>query len=180
MEVSEIIAYNFRKIREERNLSMGQLAEQAGISKVVLSQIEKGDSNPTINTLWKVADALNMPLSSLIELPELQAVHVKKKELVGMSEDKYHMFNYYVKNQNRSFEVYLVEMEPGCEHVAQGHSANVVEYIIVHQGTAVMEVNGVRYVLETDDSMYFDASVPHTYINETDEQVKLSSIIYYT
>lgn len=46
MEIGEIIAYNLKRIREERNLSLGQLADSAGVSKVVLSQIEKGDSNP--------------------------------------------------------------------------------------------------------------------------------------
>lgn len=57
MEISAIIAINLKRIREERKLSMGQLAEMAGVSKVVLSQLEKGTANPTINTIWKITGA---------------------------------------------------------------------------------------------------------------------------
>ena len=58
MEIGKIIAHNLKRLREERNLSQGQLAEMAGVSKVIISQIEKGDSNPTINTIWKLTGAL--------------------------------------------------------------------------------------------------------------------------
>ena len=61
MEISAIIAINLKRIREERKLSMGQLAEMAGVSKVVLSQLEKGTANPTINTIWKITGALGLP-----------------------------------------------------------------------------------------------------------------------
>ena len=81
MEIGEIIAYNLKRIREERNLSLGQLADSAGVSKVVLSQIEKGDSNPTINTIWKITGALQLPYTSLLELPETDAVHIKKADI---------------------------------------------------------------------------------------------------
>lgn len=179
MEISEVIAYNLRKIRNERNLSLGQLAEQAGVSKVVLSQIEKGDSNPTINTIWKITGALQLPYTSLLEFPDTQAVHIKKKDISEMRDDKYHIFSYYPKEQNRNFELYQIEMEPGCVHSSIGHSANSSEYIMMIEGTAILEVNGKEYVLETDDGLYFDASVPHCYRNETKKKVKMELLIYY-
>ena len=80
MEIGKIIAYNLKKLREEQNLSQGQLAERAGVSKVIISQIEKGDSNPTINTIWKLTSALGLPYTSLLEMEETRAVYVKKKE----------------------------------------------------------------------------------------------------
>lgn len=61
MNINSIIAENLKTLRTERNLSLGQLAELSGISKVMLSQIEKGDTNPTINTLWKIAKGLKVP-----------------------------------------------------------------------------------------------------------------------
>ena len=51
METSQIIAENIKRIRTEQGLSLGQLAELSGVSKVILSQIEKGNSNPTVNTM---------------------------------------------------------------------------------------------------------------------------------
>ncbi|EQG75728.1 helix-turn-helix family protein [Clostridioides difficile DA00165] len=55
MSINTVIAKNLNRLRNERNLSLGQLAELSGVSKVMLSQIEKGDSNPTVNTIWKIA-----------------------------------------------------------------------------------------------------------------------------
>ncbi|HEK9068094.1 TPA: helix-turn-helix transcriptional regulator, partial [Clostridioides difficile] len=51
MSINTVIAKNLNRLRNERNLSLGQLAELSGVSKVMLSQIEKGDSNPTVNTI---------------------------------------------------------------------------------------------------------------------------------
>ena len=55
MELGKIIAINLNELRTERNLTLGQLSKISGISKAMLSDIEKGNSNPTINTLWKIA-----------------------------------------------------------------------------------------------------------------------------
>ena len=67
MELGKIIAFNLKRLRMERNLSQGQLAKEAGISKAMLSDIEKGGSNPTINTIWKIANGLNVPYTKLMD-----------------------------------------------------------------------------------------------------------------
>lgn len=179
MEISGIIAHNLKRLREERKLSLGQLAELAGVSKVVLSQIEKGDSNPTINTIWKITGALQLPYTSLLEMPETQAVHIKKKDIAELEEDKYHIFSYYPKDQHRNFELYQIEMDPGCVHPSIGHSTNSSEYIMMVEGNAIIEVDGKEYLLEADDGLYFEASVPHCYKNTSDKKVKMELLIYY-
>lgn len=130
----KLIAYNLKKLREEQNLSQGQLAERAGVSKVIISQIEKGDSNPTINTIWKLTSALGLPYTSLLEMEEPRAVYVKKKERSEISEGKYHIYNYYPKNAERNFEVYQIEMDAGCDHTSVGHCANSFEYLVLTDG----------------------------------------------
>ncbi|APH14458.1 helix-turn-helix family protein [Clostridium sporogenes] len=65
--INSIIAENLKTLRTERNLNLGQLAKLSDISKVMLSQIEKGDTNPTINTLWKIAKGLKVLYISLLE-----------------------------------------------------------------------------------------------------------------
>jgi len=179
MEIGKIIAYNLKRIRTERNLSLGQLADSAGVSKVMLSQLEKGDANPTINTIWKITGALNLPYTSLLELTETPAVHVKKSEISELVEGGYHIFSYYPKDQNRSFEMYQIQMDAGCIHFSIGHPTNSSEYILVTEGQAVLEVNGKEYHLDTEDALYFDASVEHCYRNDTDHVTKMSLLIYY-
>jgi transcriptional regulator with XRE-family HTH domain len=179
MEICEIIAKNLKRIREERHLSLGQLAEQAGVSKVILSQIEKGDSNPTINTIWKITGALQLPYTSLLEPAEVKTVHIKKVDIQELEEDKYHIYRYYPKNQDRNFEMYQIEMDIGCSHSSIGHSSNSSEYIMVIEGELLMDINSKEYVLEKDDALFFDASYPHIYKNISNERVKAVLIIYY-
>jgi transcriptional regulator with XRE-family HTH domain len=179
MEIGEIIAVNLKRIREDRHLSLGQLAEQAGVSKVILSQIEKGDSNPTINTIWKITGALQLPYTSLLEPPEVKTVHICKKDIHDLEEDGYHIFSYYPKDQDRNFEMYQIEMDAGCVHESIGHSSNSSEYIMVMEGRMTLEINGAEYLLEPDDALYFDASYPHIYKNASNQRVKAVLIIYY-
>jgi transcriptional regulator with XRE-family HTH domain len=179
MEIGEIIAVNLKRIRKERHLSLGQLAEQAGVSKVILSQIEKGDSNPTINTIWKITGALQLPYTSLLEPPEAKAVYVRKMDIHDLEEDRYHIYSYYPKNQDRNFEMYQIEMDAACVHESIGHSSNSSEYIMVIDGKMILEVNGSEYLLQSDDALYFDASYPHIYKNVSDRRVKAVLIIYY-
>lgn len=179
MEIGNIIGYNLKKIREERNLSQGQLAEMAGISKVVISQIEKGNSNPTINTIWKLTGALNLPYTSLLEMESTKTVLVKKADVSELVEDKYHILSYYSKNADRNFEIYQIEMEGGCNHPSIGHSSPSNEYILLTEGEIMMIVDGCEYELQKEDAIFFDASAPHCYINHKKETAKMTLIIQY-
>lgn len=179
MEIGEIIAHNLKKWRMEKNMSQGQLAEKAGISKVIISQIEKGDSNPTINTIWKLTGALELPYTSLLEPEETKTVYVKKTDIKDLAEDKYHIFNYYAKNAERNFEMYQIEMEAECDHPSIGHSINSFEYVLLTEGEIMIEVNRKEYRLQKEDALYFDASVPHRYVNLGKETAKATLIIQY-
>lgn len=180
MEIGEIIAYNLKRLREERNLSLGQLAEMAGVSKVMLSQLEKGGANPTINTIWKITGALRLPYTSLLELPESDVIHVEKKNLHDLVEDGYHIFTYYAKDADRNFELYQIEMDVGCVHRSIGHSTDSSEYLLVVEGQMTLEVGDTAYFLDTDDGFCFHAAVPHTYRQEGAGKTKLVLMICYT
>lgn len=179
MDIGKIIAYNLKRLREERNLSQGQLAERAGVSKVIVSQIERGDANPTINTIWKLTGALGLPYTSLLEAEPSKAVYVKKSNVFEMIEGKYHIFNYYSKNRERNFELYQIELDTGCHHRSIGHSTNSFEYVIMTDGEMVLGVRDREYILEQDDALCFDASVPHYYVNNSTEKVKAVLLIQY-
>lgn len=180
MKIGEIIAYNLKRLREERNLSLGQLAEMAGVSKVMLSQLEKGASNPTINTVWKITGALHEPYTSLLELPQDHAIHIRKQEIHPLIEDKYHIFNYYPKQADRNFELYQIELEPGCVHASIGHPMDSSEYIMMMEGRMELEVRGTAYQLAPDDGFCFNASAPHVYRNKEAQRVKAVLMIFYT
>jgi transcriptional regulator with XRE-family HTH domain len=177
--IGAIIGNNLQKIRSKRNLSLTKLAEMTGLSKVILSQIEKGDANPTINTIWKITSALSLPYSSLLEQPENPAAVVHKKDLPDLVQGRYHIFNYYPENAQHSFELYQVEMEPGCVHSSIGHAAKGKETIMVIEGEMQLEDAEETYLLQKDDAFSFDASGPHTYKNQTDACCRMVVMIDY-
>ncbi|MDO4623115.1 MAG: XRE family transcriptional regulator [Eubacteriales bacterium] len=179
MEVNEIIALNLKRFREEKNLSLGQLAELAGVSKVMLSQVEKGSSNPTINTIWKIASALQVTYTDLLELPDTNVIHVRKADIHPLDEDTYHIFGYYKRDSSRNFELYQIEMDEGCVHESIGHSRESFEYIMMIEGEMELDVNGERHVLQPDDGFCFDAKMPHRYINCSSQKVKAVLMIAY-
>ena len=59
--INLVISMNLKHIREERKLSLDKVAKMTGVSKSMLGQIERGDSNPTIATVWKIANGLTGP-----------------------------------------------------------------------------------------------------------------------
>ena len=70
MDVNNIIAHNAKAIREQRRLTLDAAAEATGVSRSMLAQIEKGDVNPTISVLWKIANGYKVSFTALMEQPQ--------------------------------------------------------------------------------------------------------------
>ena len=181
MEVNQIIAQNLKKLRLERNFSLGQLAELSQVSKVMLSQIEKGDTNPTINTIWKIANGLKVPYTALLQQREDDTIIVKKSEIaMQMGDDKhYRIFCYYPNNPQRNFELFQIELDAGYSYTSIGHSEKSQEYIMVLEGKLQLTVNNKTYDLHPDDTICFTASAKHIYTSGGAEELKAVIINFY-
>lgn len=181
MNINLIIAENLKRLRKERNLSLGQLAELSDISKVMLSQIEKGDTNPTINTIWKIANGLKVPYTSLLEQQEHNAYVIKKSDIVAQLTDEghYRLYCYYPNTPNRNFELFQMELDEGCHYTSVGHSEKSQEYIMVLEGELTLEVNNKTFILNANDTISFTASTKHVYFNSGHCTLKTSIINFY-
>lgn len=181
MELSKIIALNLRALRNERNLTLGQLAKEAGISKAMLSDIEKGGSNPTINTIWKIANGLKVPYTKLIDGVEKETTVVRKAEPVMQTGETqaYRVYCYYKTTPVRNFELFYVELDAASSNRSIGHAERAQEYIYIIRGTLVLHTEGRDYTLQAGDSLVFDSSIEHTYSNEQDTLLAFIVINYY-
>ena len=181
MNVNAIIAENLQNIRLQQNKSLGQLAEQTGLSKAVLSNIEKGNANPTINTIWKIAEALHAPYSALLEQRPSVVRKVAYEDLVMQADENghYRIGCYYPTAPQRDFECFLLSFDPHVSHTTEGHTEHSHEYIFVRRGKLKLEVAGQSFLLKTGDSLTFDATVRHTYINESDAVSEALCINHY-
>ncbi len=181
MEVNRIIAENLRRLRAERNLSLGALSGLCGVSKMMLSQIEKGDTSPTINTVWKIANGLKVPYTALLEQQVPSAVVLKKADLATQHGDDIHyrIFCYYTNTPDRNFELFQLEMDPGHSYQSIGHPEKGQEFIMVFSGCLTLTVGTRTYTLQQDDAISFVAAEEHTYAACGSEMLKAAIINFY-
>jgi transcriptional regulator with XRE-family HTH domain len=181
MEITLIIAGNLKKLRTERNLSLGQLSSLCGVSKVMLSQIEKGDTNPTINVLWKIANGLKVPYTALLDQPPDNTTVVKRSEIIEQDGDNehYRIFCFYPNTPRRNFELFQLELDCGHKYDSIGHSEKSQEYILVSEGELTLSVNNKRYVLKKDEAVEFTASNKHSYYSSGNTTLKAVVINFY-
>lgn len=181
MEIGSVIAENLNRLRTERNLSLGQLSALCDVSKVILSQIERGEANPTINTLWKIANGLKVPYTELMRQTQ-QEMQIIKKAAIDSGHNEtgdYRIFCYYESSPYRNFELFQIELDAGKSYTSIGHSEKSEEYIMVLSGTLCLEVQGNSYHLTADDSISFTASTAHTYTACGEQMLRAVVINYY-
>lgn len=181
MELSKIIASNLKVLRNERNLTLGQLAKESGISKAMLSDIEKGNSNPTINTIWKIANGLKVPYTKLIDNIDKETTIIRKSEPIMQTGEtqSYRVYCYYKTTPVRNFELFYVELDAESSNNSIGHSKKAQEYVYIIKGELTLNTEKGDYTLKEGDSLVFDSSINHTYINNQNTLLTFMVINYY-
>lgn len=165
MEISQILGQNLKRLRTARNLSLGQLADRCGVSKVMLSQMERGESNPTVNTLWKIVNGLGVSYSALMERQNTPTDVVRCGQVPVQSDDggSYHLACYFANTPERGFEIYRDTLDAGAVHRTNGHGPGTEEFVCLEHGRLSMTVGDQEHTLEVGDAISFDASLPHSY-----------------
>ncbi len=181
MDISAVIGDNLRRIRLERNLSLGKLSEICSVSKVMLSQIEKGASNPSVNTVWKIADALGVPYTALLEKNVDGGVVVSGSDVQvqQLDEGKGELRCYYHHTSGRIFELFRMTVFAGCVYTSQGHGERTDEYTLVIKGDLTITLDDGDHVLHAGDALSFHSDKKHSYANTGDAPLELVIINYY-
>ena len=175
------IGRKINKIRRNKGLSLDKLADLTGVSKSMLGQIERGESIPTVTTLWKIATGLRMSFTSLLE-EEKSAVSVVSVEdiepLYGEGQD-YRVFPFFPFDPKKQFEIFLLEFGAGYVHNAESHNVGVEEYLIITKGKLEVEVDSETFTIHEGNAIRFFADLPHIYRNLTEEITKAILVLYY-
>lgn len=182
MDINLTVAQNIKTIREAKKLTLDAAAKQTGVSRSMLAQIEKGDVNPTISVLWKIANGYKVSFTSLTNANNDEVVVISSKTTPPLIADDGKYINYpiFTFNEQRLFETYRIEIAPDGVLSAQPHLAGTEEYITVFDGSVDIIVEDEIYHLQKGDSIKFKADTNHGYKNAGDNTVFLSMLIYYT
>ncbi len=178
-DLSNIIGVNLKRLRVKGGLSLERLAAISGVSKSMLGQIEQGKSAPTINLLWKVAQALGVPFSALYSNSnnsEVEVLPLTKAKVLYSQDGSFSsraLFPFDAENRNTEF--YELRIKPRGEERAEAHANGTIENIVVSEGEVEILVEHKSYLLAKGDAIHFKADVPHTYRNYSNSSV---SVLY--
>ncbi len=165
MEIGSII----RKLRRKQGISIEQLAEKTGLSTGLISQLERDITGPSVASLWKISKALNVSINYFFEEYEDNNPIVRKSERKKIQLPNSNItYELLCPNLQKSIEMLLVKIEPGECSTEDLISHEGEECGYVFQGTLKVKWGDKEYILDEGDSIYFDSTVPHRYVNSGD------------
>jgi transcriptional regulator with XRE-family HTH domain len=164
--VEHLIAGRVRELRAARNWTLDEAATALGISRRSLAMIERGDANPNLTTLLRVASGLGVSLASLVEAePEPPSV------LLGEANGR--VLWRTTKGSRASLLVASGELElwrwsiaPGDHRDGEPHSPGTVEALLVLEGELILQMRTVETQVATGRSALFAGDQPHAYQNQ--------------
>ena len=180
-QLSLKIGERLKEIRNTRHLTLDEAAELTGVSKPMLGQIERGQSSPTINVLWKISTGLKIPLSFFCRQPETEytVAGLSEKEMIMGEDGGMRAYPLFPFDPARNLEVFYIEFDAGVQHDSMPHVEGVEEYIFLVQGALKMIIGGKEVVLQEKQSIRFGADISHTYHNVSDEVCTVYNVIFY-
>lgn len=180
-QVSLTIGERLKEIRNTRHLTLDEAAELTGVSKPMLGQIERGQSSPTINVLWKISTGLKIPLSFFCRQPETEytVAGLSEKEMITEEDGGMRAYPLFPFDPARNVEVFYIEFDAGVQHDSVPHVEGVEEYIFLVQGALKMIIGEKEVVLQEKQSLRFGADISHTYHNVSDEVCTVYNVIFY-
>jgi XRE family transcriptional regulator, regulator of sulfur utilization len=179
---SSTVGPRVRALREAMGLSLRDLAERSGVSAPMLSQVERGETSPTLSVAVKIAAGLELTLSQLLRLDEGQHVAVSRASGRRRYERGGHRFEELTPPlPGQRADVSLHTLEPGATTGGREdppmHEPGSRETAVVLAGTLALIVDGSRHDLGEGDSVTFDADLPHHFENDGSEPTRFVAVI---
>ena len=178
---NQTIGKQLKKTRQNRNMTLDELAEVTGVSKPMLGQIERGQSSPTVTTLWKIATGMKIPFSSFLQEQEAEytVVDLQERDVLIEENGAMKVYTLFAFDPIRSCEAFYIEFESGCKHMSDKHNDGVEEYIFVIHGKLDMVLNGTEITLGEKQAVRFEANIPHLYMNPYKDTCNIYNFIFY-
>ena len=181
-----VIGARVKALRESSGLSLRDLTERSGVSAPMLSQVERGETSPTLTVAARIAAGLDLRLSQLLRLDESGAVTIVRasQRQRGGNKRRGHSFEVLTSGQpGQRAELSRHTLAPGGATGAVDdppmHEPGSRETALVEQGSVILVCDGQRYVLDKGDCVTFDADLPHHFENpkERDVEAELLAVV---
>lgn len=179
--LASIIGENLRRLRDARALSLDSAAELCGVSKSMLGQIERKESNPTITTLWKIAAGFRVPLPSLLQAPRaaFELFRAADQSPFFAGDERRRLFTLFGYEAPFGFEALRLEIEGKETLETRPHAVGSTEFLTIASGKLQIELGDETLLLEDGDAIRFEGGVLHRYHNPTETLCRAFLLIHY-
>jgi len=184
METQIHIGPRVRALREAMDLSLRDLAERSGVSAPMLSQVERGETSPTLQIASRIAAGLELRLSQLLRLDESGTVTIVRgnERRRGGAPDRGHAFEVLTAPlPGQRAELSRHTLTAGARTGGAGdppmHEPGSREIALVESGSVVLDIDGERHDLVAGDCVTFDADLPHHFENPGPDDAALLAVV---
>src|SRR3954452_25170073 len=173
-----------KALREAMDLSLRDLAERSGVSAPMLSQVERGETSPTLAVASRIANGLELRLSQLLRLDEAGSVTVVRageRRQGGSSRSGHTIEVLTAPLPGQRAELSRHVLAPGAATGGEGdppmHEPGSREIALVEHGSVVLQIDGERHELAAGDCVTFDADLAHRFENPGKEEAALLAVV---
>jgi transcriptional regulator with XRE-family HTH domain len=183
--LSRTVGQIVRNLRRLSGLTLDQLATRAGVSRAMLSSVERGEKSPTLSVLAGIASGLDVSISRLMgeeSVPE-KATVIRRTQRLILQDPVTGIERHLLSPTHLASGVELVEhvLPPGAEFPGSpAHEHQTEKYLVVRSGNLTLEVETVSYVLYPEDSIYFHINSNYRFINQGDVPCRYYIFILHT
>jgi len=181
-----LVGERVRSVREKKGLSITDISQRTGISESTLEEIEKGNMDPPLGTVIKLAKALEMKMGYFISGEETRPFtivrHDDRKVISRYDSKKGEQYGYRYESlaphkKDRHMEPFMVTLEPAeTEEERSAHDGQ--EFIYVMEGTMEVRLGEDVHLLYPGDAIYYDSTVPHLVKCHGDEATRILAVLY--
>lgn len=164
-ELIAVIAGSIRRERARSGMSLTELARRAGIAKSTLSQLESGVGNPSVETLWALGVALDVPFSRLVEpeAPSVRVIRAGEGPVTYAERSPYAATLLSSSPPHARRDLYRVVVQPGEPRMSDPHQAGTLEHVVISTGRALVGPLDAPVELGPGDYITYPGDTPHLF-----------------
>ena len=178
-----VLCERVTSLRQRHNYTLEQLAAASGVSRSMLSQIERGQANPTLAVTFRIAQAFDMSIGELVDDPSfstsIEIVHGDDPKNVFRADSKCQIRTLSPLHLEKSVEFYEILIQPQTSLDSEAHFEGTCELFTVAEGVAVITTGSTVCKLGAGDSAHYRADSSHCIKNEATEPLKGYLVVTY-
>jgi transcriptional regulator with XRE-family HTH domain len=179
----QYVCERVREMRKKKGWTLQQLASMSGVSRSMLSQIERGEANPTLAVAYRIAQAFGMTIGELTDFPSprprIDVVRHDDSAYLFRNDEVCRIRTLSPLHLEKEVEFYELTLRPGGTLSSSPHYRGAREVLTIQQGAAKITSGEETSELQQGDSAHYPADVPHAIQNLADQDTIAFLVVIY-